>query len=84
MGDGLCIDLDPAPGGTVGQVIRRLHDDDRRERVAASFTQWFPGPVVATIGLEERNNSGKPRSFHAKARRNCPSFGAGVCIDRAG
>jgi|GEM_PF-4118631 len=54
MGDGLCIDLDPAPGGTVGQVIRRLHDDDRRERVAASFTQWFSGPVVATIGLEER------------------------------
>ncbi len=54
MGDGLCIDLDPAPGGTVGQVIRMLHDDDQRERVAASFTQWLSGHVVATIGLEER------------------------------
>ncbi|MDG0026541.1 SMI1/KNR4 family protein [Trinickia sp. Y13] len=54
MGDGLCIDLDPAPGGTVGQVIRMLHDDDRRERVAASFTQWLSRHVVATIGLEER------------------------------
>lgn len=32
-----CIDLDPAPGGTVGQVIVVAKDDDRRAVIAASF-----------------------------------------------
>lgn len=52
MGDCLCIDLDPAPGGTVGQVIRMWHDDDRRERVAASFEEWLCRMVTDITGLE--------------------------------
>ncbi|RDU95656.1 SMI1/KNR4 family protein [Trinickia dinghuensis] len=52
MGDCLCIDLDPAPGGTVGQVVRMLHDDDRRERVAASFEEWLCRMVMDITGLD--------------------------------
>ncbi|VWB32206.1 molybdopterin biosynthesis moeA protein [Burkholderia aenigmatica] len=40
-GNHLCVDLDPAEGGTVGQVIRVWHDDDRRERVASSYAEWL-------------------------------------------
>jgi molybdopterin biosynthesis enzyme/cell wall assembly regulator SMI1 len=50
-GDGLCLDLDPAPGGTFGQVIRMWHDDDHRERVAASFEQWLGRMVLDITGL---------------------------------
>lgn len=52
-GDCLCVDLDPAPGGTYGQVIRMWHDDDRRERVAASYEAWLRAVVTETIGLLE-------------------------------
>jgi cell wall assembly regulator SMI1 len=40
-GDHLCLDLDPAPGGTVGQVISMWHDDGRREMMYANFTAWL-------------------------------------------
>ncbi|WP_245983023.1 SMI1/KNR4 family protein [Trinickia fusca] len=40
-GNHLCLDLDPAEGGVVGQVIRVWHDDVQRERVAWSFAQWL-------------------------------------------
>ncbi|MCU9953414.1 SMI1/KNR4 family protein [Burkholderia sp. BKH01] len=40
-GNHLCLDLDPAEGGAVGQVIRVWHDDDRRERIAKSFPEWL-------------------------------------------
>ncbi|AOJ84216.1 molybdenum cofactor biosynthesis protein MoaA [Burkholderia savannae] len=40
-GNHLCLDLDPAEGGTVGQVIRVWHDDERRERVARDFVEWL-------------------------------------------
>jgi cell wall assembly regulator SMI1 len=36
--DFLCLDLDPAPGGTSGQVIEVIVDFDDRPRVADSFT----------------------------------------------
>jgi molybdopterin molybdotransferase len=35
--DYLCLDLDPAEGGRIGQVIRLSLEDDRRSHVAPSF-----------------------------------------------
>ncbi|WP_176050999.1 SMI1/KNR4 family protein [Burkholderia sp. BCC1644] len=40
-GNHLCIDLDPAEGGVIGQVIRVWHDDELRERVASSYAEWL-------------------------------------------
>ncbi|NIE83979.1 molybdenum cofactor biosynthesis protein MoaA [Burkholderia sp. Cy-647] len=40
-GNHLCLDLDPAPGGTFGQVIRIWHDDPEREQVATSYADWL-------------------------------------------
>jgi cell wall assembly regulator SMI1 len=48
-GDHLCLDLDPAPGGTVGQVIRVWHDDDRRACVAPSFAAWLQHAVASLV-----------------------------------
>lgn len=36
-----CVDLDPGPEGTVGQVILFLHDDTDRFLVAPSLRAWF-------------------------------------------
>jgi cell wall assembly regulator SMI1 len=36
-----CLDLDPAPGGAIGQVIWMADDDERRRVVAPSFTAFF-------------------------------------------
>lgn len=35
------LDLDPADGGTYGQVITMCHDDSRRTLVANSFGEWI-------------------------------------------
>lgn len=40
-GDHLCIDLDPAPGGVVGQVIELVHDHGDRPRISGSLASWF-------------------------------------------
>lgn len=42
-GAGNCfmIDLDPAPNGTVGQVIQMWHDDAAREKIANSLRELF-------------------------------------------
>lgn len=48
-GDHLCIDLDPAPGGTVGQIIRVWHDDDSRTCIAPSFAAWLHETVASLI-----------------------------------
>lgn len=40
-GNHLCIDLDPAESGTVGQIITMWHDESERKIMAASFEQWF-------------------------------------------
>lgn len=36
-----CLDLDPAEGGTVGQIITMWHDDAERALVAPSFREWL-------------------------------------------
>jgi cell wall assembly regulator SMI1 len=36
-----CIDLDPAPGGTSGQVITMWHDESTRRLVARSFAEFI-------------------------------------------
>jgi len=33
--------MDPAPGGTVGQIITMWHDGGEREVMAASFGEWL-------------------------------------------
>jgi cell wall assembly regulator SMI1 len=40
-GDLICVDLDPAKGGTVGQIIVFLHDNEVRTCVAKSLTKWL-------------------------------------------
>lgn len=40
-GNHACLDLDPAPGGKVGQVIEFWHDANDREVVATSFGAWL-------------------------------------------
>lgn len=40
-GNHLCIDLDPASGGKIGQIITMWHDDDEREVKGSSFNEWF-------------------------------------------
>jgi cell wall assembly regulator SMI1 len=40
-GNNLCLDLDPAKGGTVGQVITMWHDSSERELMFPSFTVWL-------------------------------------------
>ncbi|PZO44117.1 MAG: molybdenum cofactor biosynthesis protein MoeA [Pseudanabaena frigida] len=36
-----CLDLNPAEGGTVGQIITMWHDDAERKIVAPSFRIWL-------------------------------------------
>lgn len=36
-----CLDMSPAEGGTVGQIITMWHDDPIREIVAPSFQAWL-------------------------------------------
>jgi cell wall assembly regulator SMI1 len=40
-GNHLCLDLDPAAGGTVGQVITMWHDSGERAVQGRSFGEWF-------------------------------------------
>jgi cell wall assembly regulator SMI1 len=40
-GNHLCLDLDPASGAEVGQVITMWHDDAERKVVAPSFQTWL-------------------------------------------
>lgn len=40
-GDHDCIDMSPAPGGKKGQIVCFYHDDETREVVAPSFTEWL-------------------------------------------
>lgn len=47
FGNHLCIDLDPAPEGTCGQVITFWHDDSHRAIVAPSFEAWLQGYITA-------------------------------------
>jgi cell wall assembly regulator SMI1 len=40
-GDLQCVDLDPAEGGKVGQIVIYWHDREERERVADSLNEWL-------------------------------------------
>ncbi|MEC3906133.1 SMI1/KNR4 family protein [Tamlana sp. 2201CG12-4] len=40
-GNHYCIDLDPALGGSSGQIIRMWHDSEERELIAHSFKEWI-------------------------------------------
>jgi cell wall assembly regulator SMI1 len=40
-GNFVCIDLDPAPGGTAGQIVEFRHDDSARPRLAASLLEYL-------------------------------------------
>jgi len=40
-GDHHCLDLDPAPGGAVGQVLLMWHDMAERPLLAPSFEAWL-------------------------------------------
>ncbi len=42
-GDLLSLDLEPAPGGHVGQVITFWHMDEKRERLSGDFHSWLQG-----------------------------------------
>jgi cell wall assembly regulator SMI1 len=48
-GNHICIDLDPASGGTFGQVIRMWHDSGYRKLYASSFTEYISNYIS---GLE--------------------------------
>jgi cell wall assembly regulator SMI1 len=48
-GNHICIDLDPAPGGNIGQVIRMWHDSAYRELYASSFGEFISNYIS---GLE--------------------------------
>lgn len=53
-GDGnyLCVDLDPAPGGSEGQVIEYWHDRPERRLVAPGFRPWLED-LLADLEAEE-------------------------------
>jgi cell wall assembly regulator SMI1 len=40
-GDYYCIDLNPEPSGSVGQLIEYLHTHEYRRVLATSFTEWL-------------------------------------------
>ncbi len=40
-GNNLCIDMEPAEGGMVGQVITMWHDDATRNLIAPSLTGFI-------------------------------------------
>jgi cell wall assembly regulator SMI1 len=42
-GDGLCVDLDPAAGGVVGQIIVFSHEVGPLNVIAPSFRSWLAG-----------------------------------------
>ena len=46
-GNHYCLDLDPAAGGQVGQIIRMWHDGPERELVSSSFESWMLDYVTA-------------------------------------
>ncbi len=46
-GDRLCVDMNPAPGGTPGQVVLFVHDAAHRAVVATSFGAWLSETLAA-------------------------------------
>lgn len=52
-GDYLCIDFDPAPGGTLGQIIEFTHDDDHRALCGKTFADWLNTTVNTTVKMKK-------------------------------
>ncbi|MFJ2545208.1 SMI1/KNR4 family protein [Pseudomonas sp. NPDC087612] len=50
----LYIDFNPAAGGTVGQVVRYLHDPDSYEVIADSFDQYLQQLIADDFAFVER------------------------------
>ncbi|RFS24982.1 molybdenum cofactor biosynthesis protein MoeA [Chitinophaga silvatica] len=46
-GNNICIDFDPAPGGTKGQIITMWHDSMARELLAPSFEAWISDYITS-------------------------------------
>ena len=44
-GDHYCIDMDPSENGTSGQIITMWHDDDQRDLLSSSLSEWFKSYV---------------------------------------
>lgn len=44
-GNQLCLDFDPAPGGTIGQIVEFDHEADGQRCLASSFRAWLGGIV---------------------------------------
>src|SRR5262249_6127270 len=42
-GDMICLDFDPAPGGTLGQVIDWWHEQGATRVLATGFQEWLEG-----------------------------------------
>ncbi|RYE42992.1 MAG: molybdenum cofactor biosynthesis protein MoeA [Hyphomicrobiales bacterium] len=51
-GDHYCLDLAPAKGGQVGQIITMWHDMAERELQDTSFEAWFENYVIAVTSGE--------------------------------
>ncbi len=51
-GNHLCLDLEPADGGSVGQVITMWHDSENREVRFPNFTAWL-GSVLSGVKAGE-------------------------------
>lgn len=55
--DNLCLDLDPAPGGAIGQILEYIADADERPLVAKSFadllSKYFEQAQTGEIDLTE-------------------------------
>ena len=61
--DSICLDLDPAPGGQVGQIIFMCHDDGCRGFIAKSLQEWLE--QLAT-DLETGKYIFEKKSFYLK------------------
>lgn len=52
-GNSYAVDLSPAPGGTVGQIIIMGPDEDHRRVLAPSLSAWLQQRRLKPIALEE-------------------------------
>ena len=65
-GNFLCMDMDPASGGSLGQIITMWHDEAERVIVAQSFRDWLEAFASSlegnksSSGQEARNKSPVP------------------------
>lgn len=61
-GDYACADLDPASGGTYGQIVLMRHDADEREVIAPDFTTYL-GAFLARLEAGEFVEDSRDRAL---------------------